>query len=438
MNKFSLLPLACLFTVSTLAFAGEPGSVSNERKNDAPVFNLSQSDLKLSFGGRIQMDAASYYGSDFQHMSNGVGFRRVRLNTNASFGKNLSGKVEIEAAGGGFALKECFLKYDFLNGLNFRMGNFQEGFSMLTMTSSGDFLFIEHPNVISAFSPEYHMGVQGAYQKGQFLGQAGVHFQKINGSTEKDYVDASLKSGQDEGVSYTMRSVWMPFSSSKASGFHLGAAASYRTPKTDGGNFIPNTVRYGTASLTGIDKVKYLDTKAIGNVSHDWLFGGELAAYCHGVRFQSEYILNQTHRMGNLPTEKFNGYYAEAACMLFGGEQKYVASKGAFAQPSSGKEWGDVEVAARYDRLDMNAANVNGGQSDALTLGVNYYASKYLKFQLNYSYVNHDKYANGGGNIGVGYTTTGEVTKDPAKVDESRGKVGNDYSIVTLRAQLNF
>ena len=142
--------------------------------------------------------------------------------------------------------------------------------------------------------------------------------------------------------------------------------------------------------------------------------------------------------MGNLPTEKFNGYYAEAACMLFGGQQKYAAGKGAFIQPSCGKEWGDLEVAARYDRLDMNGTNVKGGQSDAFTLGVNYYASKHLKFQLNYSYVNHDKYANAGETVGVGYDNEGQVTKVASKVDESYGKVGNDYSIVTLRAQLNF
>jgi len=328
MKKLTLLPFVCLLSTSVFTFAGEPDSVT-ENKKETPVFQLSQSDLKLSFGGRIQMDGAFYSGGDFQPMANGVGFRRVRLNTNATFGKNLSGKVEIDMAGGAFSLKDCYIKYDFLNGLNFRLGNFQEGFSMLTMTSSGDFLFIEHPNVVSAFSPEYHIGVQGAYQKNQFLGQAGIHFQKINGSTEKDNVDANLKNGQDEGISYTARTVWMPFSESKDKGFHLGIAASYRTPKNDVGSGKANTVRYSTASLSGIDKMKFMDTKDITFVNHDWLLGGELAAYSHALRFQSEYILNQTHRMGNLPTEKFNGYYAEAACMLFGGQQKYAASKGA-------------------------------------------------------------------------------------------------------------
>lgn len=437
MKKLTLLPLFCLLSASVFTFAGEPVSVSDKNKEASP-FQLSQSDLKLSFGGRIQADGAFYSGGDFQPLANGAGFRRVRLNTNATFGKNLSGKVEIDMAGGAFSLKDCYLKYDFLNGLNFRLGNFQEGFSMLTMTSSGDFLFIEHPNVVSAFSPEYHFGVQGAYQKNQFLGQAGVHFQKIGGSTEKDNVDANLKNGQDEGISYTFRTVWMPFSKAKDKGFHLGVAASYRTPKTDIGTGKPNTVRYSTTSLSGIDKIKFMDTKDITSVNHDWLFGSELAAYSHAVRFQSEYILNQTHRMGGLATEKFNGYYAEAACILFGGEQKYVASKGAFTQPSCGKEWGDVEVAARFDRLDMNGTNFNGGLSNAYTLGVNYYASKYLKFQLNYSYVNHDKYANGAGSYGVGYDNLGIVTKDPSKVDKNMGKVGNDYSIVTLRAQLSF
>ena len=437
MKKLTLLPLLGLLSVSAFVFAAEPGSVS-ENKSVTPLFNLSQSDLKVSFGGRIQMDGAAYYGGDYQPLANGVGFRRVRLNTNASFGKNLSGKVEMDLAGGAFTLKDCFIKYDFLNGLNFRLGNFQEGFSMLTMTSSGDFLFIEHPNVVSAFSPEYHIGLQGAYQKGQFLGQAGVHFQKINGSTEKENVDANLKAGQDEGVSYTFRTIWMPLSKAKDKGFHLGVAASYRTPKTDVGSGKVNTVKYSTASLSGIDKIKFMDTKDITSVNHDWLLGSELAAFSHGVRFQSEYILNQTHRMGDLATEKFNGYYAEVACLLFGGQQSYVASKGAFTQPLCGKEWGDIELAARFDRLDMNGKSVKGGDSKGYTLGINYYASKNLKFQLNYSYVDHDKYANAGGTVAVGYKSATQVTKVPSEVIESFGKVGNDYSIVTLRAQLNF
>ncbi len=437
MKNIILFSFVCLFSVSVFTYAGEPDSVTGVKK-ESPVFQLSQNDLKISFGGRIQIDGALFHGADYQPIANGVGFRRVRFSANASFGQYLSGKIESDFAGGVYTLKDCYIKYDMLNGFVFRLGNFQEGFSMETMTASGDFLFLEVPNVVSALSPEYHLGFQTAYQKNNFLWMGGVHFQKISGSKEKDNTDASNVNGQNEGISYTARAVWMPRSEDNSKGFHLGLAASYRTPKTDMGATLPNAVRYNTTSLSGINKIKFLDTGSILSVNHDWLFGAELAGYNHGFRFQSEYIIDQTHRMGDLPTEKFNGCYAEAACLLFGGQQKYVTGKGAFTQPSLGKEWGDIELAARVDRLDLNGTSVKGGQANGYTMGVNYYMNKYLKLQLNYSYIDQDKYANAAGSANVGYTSAGVLTKVPASVDESRGKGGNDYGIISIRAQLNF
>ena len=49
---------------------------------------------------------------------------------------------------------------------------------MAAMTSSGDLWFMEKANVVSAFAPEYHIGVQGTWEHDQFLGVAGVHFKK--------------------------------------------------------------------------------------------------------------------------------------------------------------------------------------------------------------------------------------------------------------------
>lgn len=431
----TLFALACLLSCPTKGYANEPQSSLPEVKRESLTLRSDDNPFKLIFGGRIQADGAVFFGEDYQPIGNGVGFRRVRLHSDISFGEQLSGKIEMDFTDGGFSLKDCFIRYNLKNGLYFRAGNFKEGFGMDAMTSSGDLMFMEKSNASSAFQPEFHMGVQAAWQRNQFLGTAGVHFRAINGSKEKDNAESNNKDGVDEGVSYTVRGVWMPLSENKERGFHLGVAASYRTPKTSVGVKMPNTVRYSTNSLSRISKMKFLDTGSIGSVSHDWLAGAEVGAFYKAFRMQGEYMMNHTSRMEGLPTERFNGFYVQASYLLFGGQQKYSTSRGAFAEPSFGQSWGDVELAARFDRIDLNGNLVNGGASNGWTLGATYYATRNLKLQLNYSYVSHDKYANAAGSAAVGVKTDGELTKDP---EEVVGKGGNDYGILGLRIQLKF
>lgn len=266
MQKLNKLFTITFLSASLLARAGEVATTTEVQK-DKKTYHLSQNDLKLTFGGRIQMDGAMYHGTDYQPMGNGVAFRRIRFSATASFGKYLSARIEPEYTGGAFILRDCFVKYDMLNGFNFRLGNFQEGFSMQTMTSSADFTFIESPNVVTAFSPEHHIGMQAAYAGKYFVGMAGVHFQQVISSAEKANVEQNIMKGNNEGISYTARTVWMPRSADNTMGLHMALAASYRTPKNDVAVTNINSVRYSSASLTGIDKTKFTDTGVITDVT---------------------------------------------------------------------------------------------------------------------------------------------------------------------------
>ena len=85
--------------------------------------------------------------------------------------------------------------------------------------------------MVSAFAPEYHIGVQGTWEHDQFLGVAGVHFKKIEGNKEKDYSESNNKAGEDEGISVTARAVWQPVSADKVKGLHLGYCIPIVLPK---------------------------------------------------------------------------------------------------------------------------------------------------------------------------------------------------------------
>lgn len=433
MEKTKLFIVLCLWVAGMNV--GAQNSVIPELKRETLTLQSADHKFKLSVDGRIQIDGALFHGEDYQPVGNGVSFRRVRLGTDVAFGEHLSGKIEVDFANGNVGLKDTYIQYKFFKGLSLRAGNFKEAYSMETMTSSNDLLFLERANAVSAFAPDRHIGLQGNYHHGSFLGVGGVHFRQIDGSKEKANSDAANKAGYNEGFSVTGRAVWMPHSSRQHKGLHFGLAASYRTPTSDASADSPHSIDISSPSLSGINKIKFLDTGVIADVNHNWLVGAEFAAYYRAFRLQSEYMQNNTVRNDNLPTEKFNGYYVQAGYLLFGGNQRYNSSRGAFSQPQAGRKWGDVELAARFDRLDLNGKTVKGGEANNYTIGVNYYLNRNFKVQLNYSYLMHDKYANAYGDALVGKDENGKATSNP---DEEMGSGGNDFSSWSIRLQLKF
>ncbi len=157
-----------------------------------------------------------------------------------------------------------------------------------------------------------------------------------------------------------------------------------------------------------------------------------------GLAIQSEIIRNKTVRTNNLDNLYFGGYYAQVVYMLFGGRQVYDKGDGEFTQPDIGQTWGDIELAFRYDFINLNDKTVYGGSAEAFTAGINLYTSRNVKFQLNFSSINHDRYASGKGKLFVGKDNIGTTVKDPSKVVNANGKAGEDYSQVGVRCEINF
>ena len=57
-------------------------------------------------------------------------------------------------------------------------------------------------------------------------------------------------------------------------------------------------------------------------------------------------------------------------------------SEGEFTQPDKGKKWGDVELALRYDQVNLNSKDIFGGSAEGYTAGLNFYTARNVKFQL--------------------------------------------------------
>lgn len=414
-------------------------SLLTENRDGVLVFESPNQDYKLWFDVRVQVDGQAFLGKTLNPIGNDVSIRRARFATKAKVTKNWYGEIDLDFANGVLELNDAIIGYDFLNGLTTRIGNFKERFSMSQTASSRYLNFMERSMVVATFAPSRHIGWEVAYEAPRFLAVGGVHFQEVEDAEMRTFVEDNNKDyGRDQGHSFTGKLVLQPFGANQDYGIHVAGAASYRTPKTsvDPGEY--GGVRYSSRSLSSINRKKYLDTDVITDYNHTLLTNIELAGFYKGVGIQSEIIRNNTFRNNDKETLNFGGYYVQGTYMLFGGRQVYNKSEGEFTQPDKGKKWGDVELALRYDFVNLNNKDIYGGSAEGYTAGLNFYTARNVKFQLNYTYVNHDRYATGKGKLYVGHDIDGNLTKNPTKVADPAGKAGEDFGSIGLRCEIDF
>ncbi|OQB31124.1 MAG: Porin P precursor [Bacteroidetes bacterium ADurb.Bin174] len=444
-----LTALACCFTLANAQESelrlNQYGKVVDrtplilENRDGILVFESKNQDYRLWFDIRVQADAQFFFNEKLNDIGNGTSIRRARFATKAQVTENWYGEIDLDFANGILELNDAIIMYDFLNGLTTRVGNFKERFSMSQTASSRYLNFMERAMVVTAFAPSRHIGWDVAYSAPWFLAVGGIHFQEIEDAETRIYVEDNNKDfGRDEGYSLTGKLVARPFGHNNDYTLHLGGAYSYRTQKTSVAPGEYGSARYSTRSLSSINRKKYLDTDLIPDLDHEQLTNIELAGFYKGLALQSEIINSRTYRKNNKKPLDFGGFYVQASYILFGGKQVYNAEEGEFTQPDKGKKWGDIELAVRYDYINLNDKDVFGGSAEGYTIGLNFYTARNVKFQLNYSYLNHDRYANGKGKLFVGHDVEGKLTKDPKKVADAAGKAGNDFGSFGVRCEIDF
>lgn len=411
------------------------------------VIKSNSSDYKLWFDCRVQTDAAAFFGedSDYDPIGNGASIRRARFAIKTQLTKNWYAEIDMDMANGRFELKDAYLRYDGIKNTEIQVGNFKEYFSMQRNNSSRYLQFMERAMAAQSLAPSRHIGANIKWNKDWMWLSGGVFFQTIDNLETRTFVEDNNKDyGRNEGMSYTTKAVFMPGWNKPDWGLHVGLAASYRQPKTDIAPAEYGMSRFSTRNSTSINRKKYLDTNTIPNVDYDFLYTGEVAGFYKGLRFESAYIANDTHIQKDAPqsvdksTKHFWGWYAQAGYLLFGGTQRYDANGAKFTRVKRGRSWGDLELCFRYDYLNLNSKNIEGGSGESYALGLNYYINNHVKIMLDYQYNNNDRYANGKGKLIVGHDANGNPTKDPHKVVEGKHKGGVNYSMLALRAEIDF
>lgn len=425
----------------------ESKKIKTEMQDGRLVFESEDSDYQIWLDGRVQADYAGFFGvnEDFDPIGNGASIRRARFAVKAQVTRNWYGEIDIDMANGFAELKDAILRYDGIKNVEIQVGNFKENFSMQRNTSSRYLQFMERP-MVTYLAPSRHIGVNIKYSIPLIWASGGIFFQEIAGPEEVTNVQDNNKDfGRGTGESFTGKLVIRPLHKYNDMGLHIGGAVSYRTPKAHDAPGDYGGMRFSTRNSTSINRKKYIDTDVIKGVDHSLLYTAELAGHYKGLRIESAYIgttiyLKDDSPAANLNDKNFGGWYAQAGYLLFGGQQRYDYGGAKYNRVQRGQKWGDVELTARYEYINLNDfdGGVYGGAGEAFALGLNFWVNNNVKFMVNYQYNNNDRYANGRSRHFSGYDASGQPTKDHTKVVDLKGKSGVDYSMVSLRCEIVF
>lgn len=423
-----------------------------EERDGIVVFESDDQDYKLWFDLRVQADGSVFFGDTYNDIGNGVAIRRARWAFKAELTDRWEAELDMDFADALADLKDAFLLYKATPRLDIKMGNFKERFSMEQNTSSRWLTFMERPAALRTIAPSRHIGLQFHYHRPYVVAVGGLHFQDVGDyEVVQNRKDNNRDFGPNEGYSLTGKLTFIPYWHHIDRGLHFGVAGSYRTPKTHGSGGRYPSLRYDSRSNNNINRKKYLDTNHMLHIDDYLLYNLEFAANYKSFRTQTEYIHSTVNRLDDAQgnpreSETFGGFYVMASYLLFGGTQLYNNYQGEYTQPIQGKDWGDIELAVRYDYTDLNNKRgdnydnwgVMGGSGEGFTFALNYYAPKNVKLQLNYGYLNFDRYANRRDDAVIGYDIEGNPTRNPFVVDPSKGKPGERFHFLAVRFQVAF
>ncbi len=165
---------------------------------------------------------------------------------------------------------------------------------------------------------------------------------------------------------------------------HVGVWGSYRNNSDD--DF--RVRQRPEAHLPG----RFIDTfDQIGAIDDGSLFGAEAALVYGPFSAQAEYILQNLNRT-MMEDVTFQGFYIYGSYFITGEHRPYKTGAGAFDKVKPKKPFqisrvsgpGAWEVAFRYSHLDLDDADVFGGEEDNITVGLNWYLNTNIRIMFNY------------------------------------------------------
>ena len=169
------------------------------------VFQNKNANYKMWFDVRVQADAAVFFGAPeyADKIGNGMSIRRSRFAVKAQLNKNWYGELDTDWTSGVPELKDAYVAFTGVPGLEVKAGNFKENFSIQRNTTSRYLVFMERP-MVTSLAPSRHLGLNVRYAHKYFWASAGVFGPELKDSEAQGFMEDYNKDfGMSEGLSYT-------------------------------------------------------------------------------------------------------------------------------------------------------------------------------------------------------------------------------------------
>jgi phosphate-selective porin OprO/OprP len=354
-----------------LAEATKPSDVEVKVKGGVTV-KTRDGKFSTKIGGRVQADAATYSGDPA--IGDGTEIRRARMYLNGIMYTDWAYKLEYDFAStgaNGKGIADAFVAYNGFDDLEIKVGHFRDPFSLEQQTSSNNVSFTER-SLASAFDAGRHIGAMLSTKQQHWSLAGGIFGDSLTATNGTNH-------DQDEGWGLGARATFAPINE-KNKVVHFGLGLNYR----DTGGL--GATSFKQQPETHIGGINIADTANITNVNDFYKVGAEVATVIGPFSAQVEYITTSVSR--NVATDlDFDGWYAQAGYFFTGESRNYKkGSFGAITPKTSVGEGGigAWELALRYSTLDLIDKDINGGDVDSYTVGLNWFATPSLRFSANY------------------------------------------------------
>ena len=352
---------------------------------EAPTVRLG--DVVLDPYALLQLDAGGTFGQSASGgQGSGFNARRGRLGLEGTVSDQLDFGVIWDFGGppGDHSrLFEADVAYHGLDPFVIRAGVFKPAFTLEYAQSAADILFLERASIVDIVGGL----VAGADRVGGQIGAGGKRW----------FAAALLTGGQTgPGARSDQRAAL-----ARAAGLviktddlamHVGVSGAwlYRVPRSDGDE---HTLTFSDQPELQVDNVDpSLSTGSI-SASGAKLGGVELGLGWNRLWLQGEWYGIAVDGGSAGRDVFFSGWYGQAAYTVLGSPRQWKAKTASWGSPSVSNGfdpaagfWGAVEVGARFSTVDLNDADVRGGEQRVWTAGVSWYPREHLRLILEYQH----------------------------------------------------
>jgi phosphate-selective porin OprO/OprP len=198
--------------------------------------------------------------------------------------------------------------------------------------------------------------------------------------------------GSDSPYDITARISGLPIYEAGQSLIHLGFSYSHRFRHDS-----DDPISFASRPEAHLFPVNLVSTGNIDSNGADFI-DPEVAFVSGPFSVQGEYTWALVQQLDH-PNPTFDGGYIEASYFLTGESRAsfYRTQFGFFDRvipiqnfSVDGLRWGAWQVAARFSRLDLSSASVDGGVLDDVTFGLNWYLNPLTRITANYVWAHRE------------------------------------------------